>query len=506
MKIKKRQSLKKKTHIEKILLLWRTARVALIVCTFGVVLFASATVFAKSVLKIDWSFNDVVLQVSLRAPVTRAVVGKDMPISIYAVDASGIDRVELLLHQSDGQEVLQTLRGAGPTYNGTLDTTRFIDHSYQVVYAKAYANNGATIASSFTHIQVDRCAQGARCAKVLQGKTNANAFGQTLTGLAPGGTYVVSYDAKKASASALTLVVSAGSASTVIASCANEVRDYAWITSSACRFTMPSSSDGKATIRFSVGAINAPYSASEYLYVDNVRVTTDAGVQNLMQNPSLEVLNASWSYTGAEIVGVTPVTHIKPFDPSIITSVTSNLPVSESQNLGVHFFKGWPQAHYSWWSRLGIYERPSLYETPTGAYTYQQGATDTMGWYSPLSLFLSRETLNSTTFSYSDVRLQVQTNLGQMSICLPDLRWDSPLLNGSTVQSLLVDQYGNTYYAGKYSDPDLLTSEHLAKRCACDDGTRVGACNAARTATCQADGTFAASSSCMAKELIVEPL
>lgn len=425
------------------------------------------------------------LTVRINTPASGDYVGISTPIRIFAASYRGISKVELYLRNDVSPQRIATMYGSGPYYTTTFDASSFTDHSYKTLYAVAYETTGLTKISDYVHLGVDKCSVGANCAKVYAGAVGDQQMRQTLTGLTPGSWYAVQYDVKEATENKVRVRVTSTDKKTTYGTCDLNLQEFSWYPSPSCGFLAQADT---ALLIVNAGDEEAEYSTDQFVYIDNISIHTAQSQDNMVENPTFTTTDNSWQGTGFSTVSLTPVTPIQPFSPSMIYSVTSNLPIFEDQNLGFWFFKGWPQSHYTWWTKLGAYERPTIYGDPDGAYSFQQGGTDAMKWFSPLVMWVTRESFDTENFNYSDITLTVQTDKGSLDICVPDVDWNSPLINGISIRGLVVDNHGNTYYAGKYDDPDLLRKDNIAKQCTCSDGTQLNTCTSDGTQLCNTQG------------------
>jgi len=465
----------------------RVTKVILGVIIGGVIATTAIAVGARSIdylERISFPLYDD-LTVRISAPASGEFVGLSTPVRIFAASYRGISKVELYLRNDVLPERIATMYGSGPYYTTTLDSSLFTDHSYKTLYAVAHETSGQIKISEYAHVRIDKCSEGANCAKVYTGAQGDQRMRQTVTGLTQGAWYALQFDVKQATANKIRVHVASTDGTTTYANCGLDLQEYSWYPSPECGFVAPSTD---VLLVVNAGNEGEEYSTDKFVYIDDVSIHRPQNQDNMVTNPAFTTSDASWQGTGFTTVSVTPVSTIQPFSPSLIYSATSNLPILEDQNIGFWFFKGWPQSHYTWWAKLGAYERPSLYVNTTGAYSYQQGGTDAMKWFSPLVMWVSRESFDTENFNYSNITLTLQTDKGSLNICIPDMDWNSPLINSVGIKGLVVDNHGNTYYAGKYDDPDLLRQDNIAKQCTCSDGTALGTCNAEGTQLCDTQG------------------
>lgn len=470
----------------------KATKVILGVIIGGVLASTSIAVGARSIdyiSLIDDIIYDVEPTIRITSPASGDYIGATAPVRIIATAYKGISRVELYVRHDLSPELVGTVYGYGPGFTMTFDASKYTDHGFATVYAVAYTRAGQIVTSDFVHLRIEKCATGAYCAKVYSGAAGDQRMRQTISGLVAGKLYTVEYSVKQATSNAMRVRVLSTDETKTYANCDMTLSDYSWSPANECTFIAQSTD---ALLVINGGDDAAAYSTDSFSYIDDISIHQLQSQENVVANSSFTTVDSLWKGTAFTRLQITPTTLVKPFAPSTIYSVTSNLPIVEDQNVGFWFFKGWPQSHYTWWTKLGYYERPSLYQNPTGAYAYQQGGTDSMKWFSPLVMWLSRESFDTEHFSYSDIKLTVTSDKGTLDICVPDVDWQSPIINGFGIKGLAVDQYGNTYYAGKYDDPDLLQASNIAKRCTCSDGTKVGQCNTARTQICKPQGQLEA--------------
>ncbi|MFA5030824.1 MAG: hypothetical protein WC495_04505 [Patescibacteria group bacterium] len=487
----------------------KATKVILGVIIGGVLASTSIAVGARSldyISVISNFFDEFEPTVQISLPVSGEYVGLNSPIRIYAAANKGMNRVELYVRHDISPELIATAYGYGPNYRIAFDSSKYADHSFVTLYAVAYTRGGRTVTSEYTHLRIEKCSSGEYCAKVFSGAQGDQRMRQTITGLVVGQTYAVEYSAKKATSDGTSVRVLSTDEQESYAICDSELYDYTWNPGYECTFTAQTT-DALLVVNSKDNSI-ATYSTDSYLYIDDISIHPIQSQTNLVVNPTFETGTDSWQGTGFTRLSVTPVTPIKPFSPSVIYLVKSNLPIQADQNLGFWFYKGWPQSHFTLWTKLGSYQRPSLYNNPTGAYEYIDSLPDLMKWYSPLVIWFPHQSFDTANFNFTDIKLTVTTDKGTLDICIPDINWESPLINSIGIRGLVVDEHGNTYYAYRYDDPDLLQSDNIAKRCTCSDGTQIGSCNTAGTQSCNAQGELVAADcrvcGCSSSQLCLE--
>lgn len=459
------------------------ARFFLALVIGGVIASTTVAVAAKSVLFYERALNPIIDDMVVRfvKPATGDIVGNSIKMNILAVGGRGVYRVEVYEYKSLPQPPIAILTGSGPYYATTIDITNFPDHGYATYYAIAYTKDGLIEQTGYLHVQIEKCASGDSCARVTEGEAVTE-----ISGLTPGQVYMLSYRTKGAGFASTTARIVSEDGNQIYANCDNTIFGGDWNFSPECGF-QANSEKAKLSLTF------VPEQGVEaWGYLDDVVISQIGSTQNLLANGDFTQGATGWTGANISTVATTPVTLVKPFAPSQIYSVTSNLEPEENQRLGFWFFKGWPRAHYTWWTKLGEFDRPPLAYDPLGEYEFISSQTDGMSWYTPLIMWLSRESTDPDNFSFEDVKLSVSTDKGLLDICIPDLDWNNPLINGSFITSLIVDQNGNTYYTGKYAEPDDMRKENIAGLCACSNGTKIGQCTTDRTQFCNETGDLVA--------------
>lgn len=441
----------------------------------GAISSTAVAVFAISLFRVDRfadPYIDILGDVAIVSPQSGAVVGWSAPVVVSTAGYREIFKIDVFARRAFDPVLLGSVKGSGNIrYTIPISTVALTDHGFDTMYAVIYPVNSEPVTTDIVHIQIDRCATDETCLKVTN---TANA---SLTDLTPGQEYQLYWKTKTAYEDNVSIKVTDKESGNILRDCSSATYAKDWYPSPYCSFRATSS---EATLMFSL---------SEYRPDDIFIYLDDVTIETLDEYPvAIDPTSSLWSGENLSRVTLTPITNRKPFAPSRIYSVDSNLPISSEQNLGMWFFKGSPRSHYTWWTKIGKYERPPLSYDSDGAYEFFAGSEDTNKWYSPLMIWFTRETTNPDSFSYTNGKVSVTTDKGAVDICLPDLTWENPVLNGISITGLVVDEFGNTYYANRYNDPDFLTYDHVAKLCTCTDGTAIGQCTSGGTQFCNESG------------------
>ncbi len=420
--------------------------------------------------------------ISIITPDHGDVASYLIPIEVIASDDSGIDRVEfeiVSVNPYTGQ-IGYNMFDADSTapyeieYNVPEQGQGTSDHFFVMIAAKAFGNDGSSTRSQHKQVNIDRCDGDDACARVYQSVPLADRFGQTVTGLQAGSNHTLSFRVKQGTSEVVRVVVTSVDGNEEYGSCEYQINvepPLFWHDSS-CDF-VPTSSTAKITLM--AGSASDPHDEQYFAYFDNLALS-----HGQLSDPSFIINDGSWSGIGGMIASGSPLTTIKSFFPNDITAAVTNMETDTTDQVYISFVKSYPSARWEQFTVLGNYDFNNEYWGVD--HFFGDGDIDEAGFASPMLISIGGVAENPSEFFYEDVVMHVESDIGELDICLPDLifedndvTWDGRL---GQFAFLLVDDYGNTYNTLRSPNPDFLRPEYLAKQCQCSDGTVSGQCNA----------------------------
>lgn len=420
--------------------------------------------------------------ITIVTPEHGDVASFSIPMEVTASDDSGIARVvfyKVIKHPNG--EITYSLVDTDFTapYETELDVSAELDHfSFVMVAAKAFGNDGSSTMSQHKQVSIDRCYDDNACARVYQSVPFADRFQQTVTGLQAGSSHSLSFWAKQGMTEVVRVIVTSVDGTQEYGNCEYQidVQPPLFWHNSSCDF-IPTSSTAKITLM--AGSADGPYNEQYFAYFDNLELS-----QGQLSDPSFIIDNGSWSGIGGMITKGAPPTAIQPFSPNDLYDlngdgmvVVTNMETDTTDEIYISFAKGWPRAPWEFFTYLGDYSFNSQYWGVD--HFFGDNDVDEMGYYSPVIISIGGITDNPSEFFYEDVVMHVESDIGELDICLPDLIFEGNNVtwNGQSLW-LIVDEFGNTYNTFDSPDPDDFRPDNIAKQCLCSDGTASGKCNA----------------------------